>query len=248
MKKWICLLLAAALLLGSAAFAENEQPYEAFVLTLKDVTVEVNGQAYPLAPQLQITLGMTADRTDGFLTLELSKDGETLAAFWAEEMGNGEVGRYGYSVGETCGVATPGYYLHVSLMMLAGLTVDEDSVALSSVLDQAGALLFAEDRSWIAALLAGQGAEILEESDTGCVFHLAAPGMAFTGVLDCQIMAAMEKPFDLSGRQEAAYSPFHGLFGTEGFAEAEQELTARLMQEESLANLFAALQPMLTAE
>ena len=214
------LISVLVLMAGSLAFAETDAAYGAWVMEASDITVTVNDETVTLNPTLTLRLGMTEDLSKAYLSAEMRRSDEILAGFWAEEENNGPA-RYALSTGETCGSIEPGYYLH--FIFIANF-LDEDAdmsevTQLPNALNMANAFL--GDTEHLGQLPQTLGSVEIA-GDGAYRFSAEFEGMAVSATLTLRWEPIADKPFDLSGLREVPFNARKGLFGTEGFTEAEE--------------------------
>ncbi len=246
MKKCFLLLMVMVLMTGCLAHAETDAAYGAWMMEAADIEVTVDGETVALNPTLLLRLGMTENLSNAYLTVEICRDDEVLAGFWAEEE-NGGKARYALSASETCGLVDPGYYLHFMFIMpfLAEDYDTEDVIQLSYALNMANALF--GDKEQLAQLLQALGT--VETTDDGA-YRCSADidGVAVSATLALRWEPTADKPFDLSQLREVPFTARTGIMATEGFMEAEEQMSMALMLDPSVLKLITVLMPMMGAE
>ena len=236
MKRIIAFLLSALMLLGGAgALAETQ--YGVWTIELTDVTVTADGEVISVTPSLVVRAGYTDVHDQAWLAGDIMKDGASLAGFMAEEEQSG-VSRFAYTAGETCGVmdGRGSARFHKLLMQRMGMADVPDDLA--EAVDMLDAFL---NMPKGVEYLFSQLGSVKKQGKTGYRVSVELPGGRAEGTLSWRWERRAKKPFDLSGLRQVSYSPASGMDGTEGFAEAREELEASLMEDESMEELLIAL-------
>ncbi len=235
MKKAIALLLAL-LLLTACLPALAAGQYGAWTVQLTDVALTLDGETIAVGPSLVIQVGFTEDLTEGWLTADVMADGASLAGFMAEEEESG-VSRFAYTAGGTCGVMD-GRDMSFHRLAMRQMGISDVPDRLSGALGMLDAFLSMPKG---VEYLFGQLGSAKKLGKTEYAVTVDLPGGRAEATLSWQWERRAKKPFDLSGRREAAYSAALGIAGTEGMEEARTELEESLARDESMEELMIAL-------
>ena len=235
-KKLTAALLALLTLLGSLS-ALAEAQYGAWTIELTDITITAEGEAVDAAAGLTVRVGYTEDHDEAWLTADIVKDGESLGGFMAEETKKG-ASRYAYTAGDTCGAmdGQGGACMHRLIVEQLGMKDIPDSLA--DAVDMLDAFL---NMPKGVEYLFGQLGSAKKQGKTAYAVSVALPGGRVAGTLSWRWDRRAKKPFDLSGRREAAYSADGGIDGAEGMAEAREAIEDALMEDESMEETMIAL-------
>lgn len=236
MKRMMAALLALlTLLCGVSALAETQ--YGAWTIELRDISVTADGEVIDVTPSLAVRAGYTDEHDEAWLTVDVMKDGESLAGFRAEETKNG-ASRYAYSMGETCGLMDGKGDARFHKLLMHELGISDAPDSLAEAIDMLDAFL---NMPKGVEYLFSQLGSIKKQGKSGYAVSVGLLGGRVEGVLSWKWERRAKKPFDFSGLRDVSYRQAEGIRGTEGFDEAEAELEDSLMQDESMEELMIAL-------
>ncbi|MBO4884705.1 MAG: hypothetical protein J5602_05285 [Clostridia bacterium] len=236
MKKITALALAALLLLTAAPALAADQ-YGAWTIELKDILLTADGEEIAIGPSVVVQAGFTDSHEKGWLTADVMKDGRSLAGFMAEEKESG-FSRYAYTAGKTCGVMDGKNGARFHRLVMERLGMDEIPETLSGALDMLDAFLSMPKG---VEYLFSQLGSAKKLGGNRYAVRVDLPGGSVEATLSWRWERRVKKPFDFNGRSEKAYSASSGIDGTEGFAEARDELEATLMEDETMEEAMIAL-------
>lgn len=240
MKKAISVMVCIMMLVGGRAMSETvyRRGWEA---RLEDISVCYKDQTVCLHPSLRLRISMPDDLSALQAALEISGDDGPLGGLWVEEDG---AARMAFSNSESCTVMREGALLHLLVLQeYMGLDLSSDEAlahysSLPNVLSEMDEAL--ADKQAIETLFGLIGVAEREENALRCTIR-PDENTEIRFMFSLNAQENMGPLFDMSGKAEVALNIREGFFGSDHMVKASQELLSSLMQEETVARLFALL-------
>ena len=230
-KRLTAVLTALMILFSLPALAETQ--YGAWTIEVSDLTLTAGGEEIEVEPSLILRVGFSDDHDRAWLAADVTKGGETLGGFRAEEERDG-ASRCAWVPGEAVAVMSGKGDASLHALLTRELGMKERPDSLAEAVDMVDAFL--NMPKGVEYLFSHLGS-IKKMGKSQYAVRLDLPDGRADFALSWRWERRAKKPFDLAGLSEVKGDPAGGLAGLAGYDEFE----AALMEDESMEELLIAL-------